>query len=86
MANNNSTSDFIPAFADIKVMEAMLGDYSMVGYIAPGETAATTSSYILWSAGPDGVYGPINFQPTDITTVKNQVSNCDDVTFPTLAR
>jgi hypothetical protein len=77
---------FTPAFSDIKVMEAMLGDYGFNGYIASGETPATTAAYLLWSAGPDGVYGPVgsnnvaNFTNLSPTAVKNLVSKCDDVT------
>jgi type II secretory pathway pseudopilin PulG len=82
------TTAFTPAFPDITVMEAMLGDYNMKGFIAPGETANTTASFLLWSAGPDGQYGPVNsnsssltfFQNEGPTLVKNQVIKCDDVT------
>jgi prepilin-type N-terminal cleavage/methylation domain-containing protein len=72
---------YIAAFSDIKVMEAMLGDYNMNGYIDNGETAASTAPFLLWSAGPDGLYGPVNFNNSaDPNGVKNQVIQCDDVT------
>jgi type II secretory pathway pseudopilin PulG len=81
---------FIPAFPYISAMEAMLGDYSCVGYIARGETPATTASFLLWSAGPDGIYGPVgigtgsasesSFQSLGPAAIKNLVIKCDDVT------
>jgi prepilin-type N-terminal cleavage/methylation domain-containing protein len=78
---------FPNTFPDISVMEAMLGDYGHQGYISPGETAATTGAFLLWSAGPDGVYGPIqasqnisNFKAGTTSQVKNWVNQCDDVT------
>jgi len=94
---NNSTTDFIPAFPDISVMEAMLGDYNMDGYIDSTnnytETAATTASFLLWSAGPDGQYGPVApnanaatyFKSLSPNAVKNLVTKCDDVTNFTFA-
>jgi len=80
------TTAFATSFPDISVMEAMLGDYSHVGYIASGETAATTASFLLWSAGPDGIYGPVpannvsSFLSLAPSDVKNLVIKCDDVT------
>jgi hypothetical protein len=78
---NSSTTDFIPAFSDITVMQVMLGDYNFNGYIDSGESAATTASFLLWSAGPDGQYGAFSAAVTaDTVTVKKAVSACDDVT------
>jgi prepilin-type N-terminal cleavage/methylation domain-containing protein len=80
------TTAFVTSFPDISVMQAMLGDYSHVGYIAPGETAATTASFLLWSAGPDGTYGPVgannvsSFLSLTPTAIKNLVIKSDDVT------
>jgi type II secretory pathway pseudopilin PulG len=72
----------------LSAMEAMLGDYNHDGYIDNGETAATTASFLLWSAGPDETYGPVNFQNSDLTgvTEKNEVNACDDVTNFTFAQ
>jgi prepilin-type N-terminal cleavage/methylation domain-containing protein len=89
-AANGSTTDFIPAFPDICVMQAMLGDYNMNGYIdstaTTTETAATTAPFLLWSAGPDGVYGPLApsavtyFQSLPPAAIQKLVIKCDDVT------
>lgn len=59
-----------------KRIRAMLGDMNQNGAIDSGETAATTGAYILWSAGPDGLFGP-NFTDTDPNA--SDVQNCDDV-------
>ena len=96
-AGNGNTVDFIAAFPDINVMEAMMGIYDFntyKGYVGPGETAATSAPYLLWSAGADGLYGPVNgaagslayFQGLDPTSVKNLVIKCDDVTNFTFAQ
>ena len=60
-------------------MRAFMGDYNNNGRIdssppapAPGEQARATKSYLLWAAGPDGLYGP-----TEAT--QTAVSKCDDV-------
>lgn len=64
----------------IQRMSAMLGDYSNYGQIDPGETAAHTGPFILWSAGEDGQYGPQSQSPTP---TKAEVRACDDViNFP----
>ena len=47
-------------------IEAMLGDCTSNGSIdatspypnTPGESAAATGGYLLWAAGPDGIFGP----------------------------
>jgi hypothetical protein len=86
------------AFPDITVMEAMLGDYNMDGYIDSTnnytENPATTASFLLWSAGPDGQYGPVApnanaatyFKSLSPNAVKNLVIKCDDVTNFTFAQ
>ena len=41
-----------------QVMAYRLGDTNFDGTIeAPGETAVTTGPYLLWTAGPDGIFG-----------------------------
>ncbi|MBV8780735.1 MAG: prepilin-type N-terminal cleavage/methylation domain-containing protein [Phycisphaerae bacterium] len=74
-------------FPDITVVEAMLGNYAHNGYINPGETANSTTPFLLWSAGPDGVFGPVeaqqnlsNFNGSTSTQIKGYVAKCDDVT------
>lgn len=43
---------------DLKTMRAMLGDADNDGGIGAGETARYTGPFILWSAGPNGIFGP----------------------------
>ena len=92
LAMNAATSDsnFKTTFPDIVVMEAMLGcfDFNTYhGYIGPGETAASTAPYLLWSAGPDGIFGPreatkdlAGFKAATPAQIKSDVNKCDDVT------
>ncbi|MGH7178025.1 MAG: hypothetical protein ACREJC_11640, partial [Tepidisphaeraceae bacterium] len=62
-------------------LAAMLGDFDNGaggppdGRINSGETAATTGPFLLWSAGPDGQFGPNATVPT-----RKDASACDDVT------
>jgi prepilin-type N-terminal cleavage/methylation domain-containing protein len=75
---------FLTAFGDIKVMYAMLGDYALNGYIGTGETAATQNAFLLWSAGPDGIYGPGALSPfpspvPSSTTIRLDCQSCDDI-------
>ncbi len=60
----------------------MLGDYNCDGLIDPsaqprGESAFT-GDYVLWSAGPDGLYGPTNATAATPPTA-NDIQKCDDV-------
>jgi len=60
--------------APLARMRVMLGDLNNNGVIDAGETPPPTLPYLLWSAGPDGLYGPAD--PTN----PSNVTNCDDVT------
>jgi prepilin-type N-terminal cleavage/methylation domain-containing protein len=40
-----------------QVMSYRLGDSNINGVIDPGEVPITTGPYLLWSAGPDGIFG-----------------------------
>jgi hypothetical protein len=40
-----------------RVMSYRLGDLNYNGVIDATETPVTTGPYLLWSAGPDGVFG-----------------------------
>lgn len=60
-------------FANISYFRYMMGDLNNNGGIDPGEQPAYTGPYLLWSAGPDGQYGPSGLNPTS-------ASACDDVT------
>jgi prepilin-type N-terminal cleavage/methylation domain-containing protein len=61
----------------------LLGNYSCGGFIdsTKGDTPVN-QPYLLWSAGPDGVFGPAGYTPDPTNPAANQkaVSNCDDVT------
>ena len=66
-----ATADYATPLARMRVM---LGDTNANGIFDPGETMPPTLPFLLWSAGPDGFYGPTNpANPAD-------VNNCDDVT------
>jgi len=69
---------------DAKRMGILLGDYDPANPSAStnynsgidgNEHAATTGPYILWSAGPDGIFGTDSITPT-----AKELQNCDDVT------
>ncbi len=67
-------------------MRIMLGDFNanpalINGIIDPGETPATDAPFLLWSAGPDGLFGPIRPDPTGSwTPTKREIEKCDDIT------
>ena len=61
----------------------MLGDINTNGAIDAGETAAYEGPYLLWSAGPDEVYGPdapILAGSTDPAKIRKAVDKSDDIT------
>ena len=61
----------------------MLGDTNVNGGIDPGETPAHEGSYLLWSAGPDEVFGPDASLPPgsrDPAAIKKAVQRSDDIT------
>jgi len=75
----------------LNAMRGMLGDithYSGTapatvcnGVIDPGETPATEDGFILWSAGPDGLFGPVRSgTTTPYKPTMNEIQKCDDVT------
>ncbi|MGB7159950.1 MAG: prepilin-type N-terminal cleavage/methylation domain-containing protein [Tepidisphaeraceae bacterium] len=74
-------------------IHAMLGDIIMNGSqegaidTASGEPEAQSAPFLLWSAGPDGLYGPTDITlgaaPADLALNRRSVDKCDDVTnFP----
>jgi type II secretory pathway pseudopilin PulG len=67
---------------DLKTMQGMMGDSNNTGGIEADETPAWTGSYILWCAGPNGIFGPdpekIVLKPDG--TVDFARSPSDDVT------
>jgi prepilin-type N-terminal cleavage/methylation domain-containing protein len=62
-------------------MRLMLGDVSLNGAIDADETPASTGPYLVWSAGPDGAYGPVP-DPRALTAAERRTlrSHVDDVT------
>lgn len=65
-------------------MSLMLGEQQGTGILTGNEQPYTTQAYLLWSAGPDEVFGVNvdgtnnnNIKPT-IQTLASQVPNCDD--------
>jgi len=66
-------------------MRLMLGDVSLDGAIDANETPASTGPYLLWSAGPDGYYGPVpgpdgDPRPLSLEQRRKLRSKVDDVT------
>jgi type II secretory pathway pseudopilin PulG len=64
----------------LRRLRIMLGDSNTNGIIDPGETAFT-GPYVLWSCGPDELYGP----DQDMATANNildskDAAKCDDIT------
>jgi prepilin-type N-terminal cleavage/methylation domain-containing protein len=50
------------------------------GVIDPGETPATEDGFILWSAGPDGLFGPVRSNPSSpYKPTMSEIQKCDDV-------
>ncbi len=60
-------------------LRMMLGDSNSNGSIDGGETAASIIGYLLYSAGPDGLFGPLNVTAASPAgDIKKAVSKCDD--------
>jgi len=57
---------------DLKTMRQMLGDTNNNGQIDPGETPVFSGPYILWCAGPNGIFGP---DPSDPSGHSDDVTN-----------
>jgi type II secretory pathway pseudopilin PulG len=67
----------------IRRIRLMLGDRNTNGIIeaAAGESAATTAPFLLWSSGPDELFGPNADLAAPVGTLDAQdVPRCDDVT------
>ncbi|HVT88234.1 MAG TPA: type II secretion system protein [Tepidisphaeraceae bacterium] len=82
----NETGNDNPLLARMRVM---VGDTNFDGYIEQSVDTAINKPFLLWSAGPDGVFGPLdlniaaNSAPAtndDIIAVRRAVPKCDDVT------
>jgi type II secretory pathway pseudopilin PulG len=70
----------------LRRIQQMFGDYDADGRItsppaagAPTESLLPTGAYVLWSAGPDGLFGP-NGDTTNAAEAQRRVQKCDDVT------
>lgn len=65
---------------------AVMGDLDLDGKIMASETAASTGPFVLWTAGPDGKFGPPDDQlvtgggASGRTKNAALVAKCDDVT------
>lgn len=75
-----------------RIIASMLGDYNPLNPssstscdgkidLAENEVAASEQPYLLWSAGPDGIFGPVHnsANPTGFPT-RDDIAKCDDVT------
>jgi hypothetical protein len=67
----------------------MLNDFNSNGYIDVTNNQTEVEirqSYLLWSAGPDGILGPAKYTPVatpgsnDVIENRKAVDKCDDVT------
>jgi prepilin-type N-terminal cleavage/methylation domain-containing protein len=65
---------------ELQRMCAMLGETSLSGAIASGETPKSTGPYILWGMGPDTLGGPAVIGTSTPAQNAQNVANCDDVT------
>lgn len=71
-------------------IQMMMGDARSNGYIQSSDNeTAITQPYVLWSSGPDGMFGPADYKPAASgPTVdaaqgeanRKAVSACDDIT------
>ena len=80
------------AFASVHTMMVMLGDTGANGAIDVDanhggrvEKELTTGPYLLWAAGPDGIYGILrapNADPSQdpFEKLQQEIDGCDDVT------
>ena len=84
---NEITSDPTPTSTQpnnaTKAIQILMGDTNVDGYIDNNETEVTLP-YILWAAGPDGVFGPYRASGVDPSTpgvwTTNMLQKYDDVT------
>lgn len=72
-----------PAIASDRI-KMMLGDYNLNGQIDNGASpneSLPAPGFVLWSAGPDGVFGPTNFiAGSNASENARQVQQSDDIT------
>ncbi len=65
----------------LRAIRAVLGDLDGDGRINGAESPATEGAFLLWTAGPDGLFGPIRPDPTESwTPTKREMEKCDDIT------
>jgi prepilin-type N-terminal cleavage/methylation domain-containing protein len=75
----------------VNAIRGMLGDITHYSGAAPvtvcngvidtGETPATEDGFILWAAGPDGLFGPVRTgTATPYKPTMAEIQKCDDVT------
>jgi prepilin-type N-terminal cleavage/methylation domain-containing protein len=78
--DNLGTTTTPRLFADINKFRVMMGDTSLDGVIQAGEQAIE-QPFILWSSGPDEMYGPqVDPLTRSIYDRTADVKRCDDVT------
>lgn len=64
----------------LRAMQVMLGDTDHNGRIDQGETPGTEAPFLLWTAGPDGLFGPVRPDGGTWTPTKRDIERCDDIT------
>ena len=72
----------VPVVPNNNVLGLMLGDLNADGKItSPPEEPAYEGAYILWSAGPDEIFGPpAGPQISTVQDWRKAVEKSDDVT------
>lgn len=64
-----------------RAIRAMLGDMDGDGRINGSETPATEAPFLLWTAGPDALFGPVRTNVSGTwTPTKREIDKCDDIT------
>jgi type II secretory pathway pseudopilin PulG len=88
LQNTETITNAADANRAMKVIRVLLGDFNEAddtastngdGKIDPGEKTAVSAPFVLWCAGPDGVYGPLHNSSANFPAARD-VKRCDDVT------
>ncbi|MDB5330534.1 MAG: hypothetical protein JWP03_1685 [Phycisphaerales bacterium] len=64
----------------LKRIQMMLGDQNHDGILDNGESLPANLPYVLWSAGPDEIYGPTLDMNAPDAEILSKLSGVDDVT------
>lgn len=62
----------------VAAIQMTLGDMNANGRIDGAESEVSTAPFLLWSAGPDGIFGPV--RASNQNPSPEAIQSCDDVT------